>query len=136
MAIGKTFTTSTLLKTRNTAFSPMPEGNGLWIFPGAMFPAASSGATGRSFQRLQPARTKSPCTFRHFRPLKTFPYRSEECILIISIAPGRVSALLCLLGAALWAPILSAQKYQPDDSIPPGAQGKVQPIQGTVVEIK
>jgi outer membrane protein OmpA-like peptidoglycan-associated protein len=56
--------------------------------------------------------------------------------LISAIAPGRVSALLCLLGAALWAPILSAQKYKPDDPIPPGAQGKVQPIQGTVVEIK
>lgn len=55
--------------------------------------------------------------------------------MISPIAPG-VSAFLFLLGTALWAPILLAQKYQPDDPIPPGAQGKVQPIQGTVVAIK
>jgi outer membrane protein OmpA-like peptidoglycan-associated protein len=57
-------------------------------------------------------------------------------MLISPIAPGRVSAFLGLLGVALWAPILLAQKYQPDDPIPPGAQGKVQSIQGTVVAIK
>ncbi|MGD1156483.1 MAG: OmpA family protein [Terriglobia bacterium] len=32
--------------------------------------------------------------------------------------------------------MLVAQKYKPDDAIPPGAQGKVLPVQGKVLEIK
>lgn len=32
--------------------------------------------------------------------------------------------------------MLVAQKYKPDDPIPPGAQGKVLPVQGKVLEIK
>jgi len=46
------------------------------------------------------------------------------------------SALLCLLGVLLGSHIVSAQKYKPEDPIPPGAQGKVLPLQGKVVEIK
>ncbi len=37
-----------------------------------------------------------------------------------------------LLGAQL----ALAQKYQPDDPVPPGAQGKVQPLHGDILEIK
>jgi len=36
----------------------------------------------------------------------------------------------------LGAQTVRAQKYKPDDPIPPGAQGKVLPVQGKVVEIK
>ncbi len=32
--------------------------------------------------------------------------------------------------------MLIAQKYKPEDPIPPGAQGKILPLQGKVVEIK
>jgi len=46
------------------------------------------------------------------------------------------SALLCLLGVLSGSNIVSAQKYKPEDPIPPGAQGKVLPLQGKVVEIK
>jgi outer membrane protein OmpA-like peptidoglycan-associated protein len=56
--------------------------------------------------------------------------------LISPIAHGRDSELLCLLGVVMFAQVLLAQKYKPDDPIPPGAQGKVQSVQGTVVEIK
>jgi len=41
-----------------------------------------------------------------------------------------------LLSVLLGAQIVLAQKYKPDDPIPPGAQGKVLPLQGKVVDIK
>lgn len=51
-------------------------------------------------------------------------------------ARGYSSPLLCLLGVLLGSHIVLAQKYQPDDPIPPGAKGKVLALQGKVVEIK
>jgi outer membrane protein OmpA-like peptidoglycan-associated protein len=52
------------------------------------------------------------------------------------VARRRPSQFLCLFGVFLGAQLLLAQKYKPDDPIPPGAQGKVLPLQGKVVEIK
>jgi outer membrane protein OmpA-like peptidoglycan-associated protein len=44
--------------------------------------------------------------------------------------------LIGLLGLLLGAQILVAQKYQPDDPLPPGAHGNVSDLHGNVVEIK
>jgi outer membrane protein OmpA-like peptidoglycan-associated protein len=49
---------------------------------------------------------------------------------------GCSSALLCLWGLVIGPQWLVAQKYQPDDPIPPGAKGRVLPLQGKVLEIK
>ena len=66
-----------------------------------------------------------------------FLYRSEGRILMISpTGQGPCSRSLCLLSLLLGAQIVLAQKYKPDEPIPPGAQGKVLPLQGKVVEIK
>lgn len=43
---------------------------------------------------------------------------------------------LSLLGFLIGSQVLVAQKYKPDDPVPPGAQGKVLPLQGDVLEIK
>jgi outer membrane protein OmpA-like peptidoglycan-associated protein len=48
----------------------------------------------------------------------------------------RSFATFCILGVFLASQILFAQKYKEEDPIPPGAQGKVLPLQGKVVEIK
>jgi outer membrane protein OmpA-like peptidoglycan-associated protein len=49
-------------------------------------------------------------------------------------ARGRLRFVACLLLLAA-AGVASAQ-YKPDDPIPPGAQGKVLPLHGSVVEIR
>ena len=49
---------------------------------------------------------------------------------------GHSCPLLCLLSLLLGSQIGLAQKYKPDDLVPPGAQGKVLPVQGKVLEIK
>ena len=53
-----------------------------------------------------------------------------------SSARGHSCTLLFLLGFLIGPQVLVAQKYKPDDPIPPGAQGKVLPLQGKVLEIK
>ena len=65
-----------------------------------------------------------------------FLYRSKGGVLTRPSARGHSCSLLCLLGLALGPQVLVAQKYKPDDPIPPGAQGKVLPVQGKVVEVK
>jgi outer membrane protein OmpA-like peptidoglycan-associated protein len=65
-----------------------------------------------------------------------FRYRSEGGFLLRPSPRGFSFALLYLWGLVIGPQWLIAQKYQPDDPIPPGAQGKVLPIQGKVVEIK
>ena len=47
---------------------------------------------------------------------------------------GRIDRV-CLASLLLCAPILLAQKYQPDDPVPPGAQGQVLPLQTNIVQI-
>jgi outer membrane protein OmpA-like peptidoglycan-associated protein len=50
---------------------------------------------------------------------------------------GRVPAVFgFFLSFFLWSPSASAQKFQPDDPLPPGAKGAVLPLSGTVLEIK
>ncbi len=56
--------------------------------------------------------------------------------MISPIDRGRFSRSVCLLSVLLGAQIVLAQKYKQDDPIPPGAQAKVLPVQGSVVEIK
>jgi outer membrane protein OmpA-like peptidoglycan-associated protein len=65
-----------------------------------------------------------------------FRYRSEGGFLIRPSPRGYFSSLFCLLGLVIGPQRLIAQKYQPDDPVPPGAKGKVLPLQGKVVEIK
>jgi len=56
--------------------------------------------------------------------------------LIRSIAPAHSFAILCILGVFLGSQDLFAQNYKEEDPIPPGAQGKVLPLQGKVTDIK
>lgn len=49
--------------------------------------------------------------------------------------PRRSRTLACVL-ALLMVPVVSAGQMKPDDPIPPGAKGKVLPIQGKVTGIK
>ena len=65
-----------------------------------------------------------------------FLYRSEGAILSRPSARGYTSSLLCLLGVLLGSKIVLAQKYKPDDPVPPGALGKVLPVQGKVLGIQ
>ena len=53
-----------------------------------------------------------------------------------SSARGNSCSLLFLLGFLIGPQVLVAQKYKSDDPIPPGAQGKVLPLQGKVTEVK
>jgi outer membrane protein OmpA-like peptidoglycan-associated protein len=48
----------------------------------------------------------------------------------------RSFAVFCILGVFLRSQILFAQEYKEEDPIPPGAQGKVLPLQGKVTEIR
>jgi hypothetical protein len=52
------------------------------------------------------------------------------------IPRGQTSGSVCLAIVLLGTQTILAQKYKPDDAIPPGAQGKVLPIQGKVVDVK
>ena len=54
----------------------------------------------------------------------------------VVVRKGRQLAALVLGFAVCQSVVALAQKYKPEDPVPPGASGKILPIQGKVVEIR